>query len=476
MAKQSRLSLFRVVLGQLGWPLFFGGAACVGFYVLIRQGVITSPWVIRYFDNHPVQFVETAMFFVALSALILKLVDVVRQQAIVGRDMLEPHTTGGAKAEDADRLLQSLEANPKPAQQSYLGRRLRNALRFVGRNGSADGLDDELKYLSEADHQQRAESYSLVKIVIWATPMLGFLGTVIGISAALGNLSPDVLVGASAASQELTAKAENASGAERERLLQAAAAEREQSQVARKQAMNGLRGGLNVAFDTTTLALTLSIILMFAQFMVDRMESQLLAAVDAQTRRHLENRFEQTGGDRDPQLAFMRRMAETVLQSSEDLVQRQAEIWQASMEAAGERWTGLVGDAGRQLQQSLITTLNDALESHADRIAAVGDRFDRQSSQTWSGLAKAIEANVQVVGAQNAKLVKHGELLRDLLEATGDVRRLEAALNDNLGALAGSKNFEDTVMSLAAAIHLLNTRLNGPVAATEDTTAKGRAA
>ena len=44
--------------------------------------------------------------------------------------------------------------------------------------------------------------------------------------------------------------------------------------------------------------------------------------------------------------------------------------------------------------------------------------------------------------------------------ATGEVIGLEAALNDNLKALAGSKNFEDTVMSLSAAIHLLSTRLS----------------
>jgi hypothetical protein len=41
------------------------------------------------------------------------------------------------------------------------------------------------------------------------------------------------------------------------------------------------------------------------------------------------------------------------------------------------------------------------------------------------------------------------------------VTQLQQALNQNLHALAGAKNFEDTVMSLAAAIHLLNARLNG---------------
>jgi hypothetical protein len=61
--------------------------------------------------------------------------------------------------------------------------------------------------------------------------------------------------------------------------------------------------------------------------------------------------------------------------------------------------------------------------------------------------------------AQQLALLRQGEVMSRAVEATGDVMKLEQALNENLRALAGSKNFEDTVMSLAAAIHLLNTRL-----------------
>lgn len=45
-----------------------------------------------------------------------------------------------------------------------------------------------------------------------------------------------------------------------------------------------------------------------------------------------------------------------------------------------------------------------------------------------------------------------------VLAATGDVMKLEQAQRES-GRPAGSKNFEDTVISLSAAIHLLNTRL-----------------
>ena len=53
------------------------------------------------------------------------------------------------------------------------------------------------------------------------------------------------------------------------------------------------------------------------------------------------------------------------------------------------------------------------------------------------------------------------------VEAAGEVTRLEDALNRNLAALAGAKHFEQTVLSLAAAVNMLSARLaespNAPI-------------
>jgi len=46
------------------------------------------------------------------------------------------------------------------------------------------------------------------------------------------------------------------------------------------------------------------------------------------------------------------------------------------------------------------------------------------------------------------------------VQASGEVVRLEDALNRNLAALAGSRHFEQTVLNLAAAVQLLNARLS----------------
>ena len=63
----------------------------------------------------------------------------------------------------------------------------------MARTGSADWLEDHLKYLSDVDAASAARSYGLVRFIVWAIPIMGFLGTVIGITVAIANLSPTQL-------------------------------------------------------------------------------------------------------------------------------------------------------------------------------------------------------------------------------------------------------------------------------------------
>ncbi len=53
-------------------------------------------------------------------------------------------------------------------------------------------------------------------------------------------------------------------------------------------------------------------------------------------------------------------------------------------------------------------------------------------------------------------------MLLKVVEAGDQIARLEQTLNRNLQSLAGAKKFEETVVSLAAAIQLLSARLGQP--------------
>ena len=118
-----------------------------------------------------------------------------------------------------------------------------------------------------------------------------------------------------------------------------------------RQAMEGLMAGLYVAFDTTSLALSLSMVLMFVQFLAERMETQLLSIVDTRASEELMGRFETTGTARDPQVATIQRMAREVIQANEKLVARQSEIWKASIDAANEHWSQSARESAEQIRE-----------------------------------------------------------------------------------------------------------------------------
>jgi biopolymer transport protein ExbB/TolQ len=427
-ASPHRLSLL-AILGNLGWPLLLGLAATSLFFALVYRGPLNTPTMHRYFASHPVTFFETGLFFVGLAALGLKLLEVASQFVGLRSVQLADVPEGGNAIDDCNGLRTQLDQLPANAQRSHLARRLRDALDHVARTGTAAQLGDELKYLADVENARQQESYGLVRIVIWATPMLGFLGTVMGITEALGDLS---------ANAKLLATSIDT-------------------------AIQGLLGGLYVAFDTTALALTLSMILMFIQFMIDRVEQQLLTAVDNRANESLMGRFQGTSTSTDPAVAAIERVAHAMLRATEQLVQRQAQVWQGTIESAHQEWQGLYDTAGEQLRASLAAAMGDAvresLRLHTEQVAALDAAFARPLVEQWEKVEQGLDRQTDKLRDHATQLQGQTDILAKAIAATGDVLRLEKALNGNLAALAESRNFEDTVMSLSAAIHLLTTRL-----------------
>ena len=120
------------------------------------------------------------------------------------------------------------------------------------------------------------------------------------------------------------------------------------------------------------------------------------------------------------------------------------------------------------------------MSAHAEALAKAEQLANQRSTERWEQIQNAMHQQSQALAAQHAEMTKQGGVMLKVLAATGEVANLESALNHNLSALAGSKNFEDTVMSLSAAIHLLSTRLgvtkSQDVQLRGDSPGKGRAA
>jgi biopolymer transport protein ExbB/TolQ len=400
-------------------PVLWGAAGSVAFYAVVHTLFQTNQYVQRYFAGHPVDYIETIAFFVGLAFLILRAVDVRAQLGRLEQALLGEAPSGGQPVTDCDSLLTRLANLPARRQGDYLVARVRDALTAVRRAGTAEKLDDELKYLADMGAVNVQGSYGLVRVIIWAIPILGFLGTVIGITMAIAVLSPQAL----------------------------------------EESLPAVTKGLGVAFDTTAQALGLSMVLMFGQYWLDRVEGRLLARVEARAAEELTGRFEQYVPGGDGQVAAVRRIAETVLQTAERLVQRQTELWQATIEAAHERWSQLVSTGQKQMETALAGALSQSLKAHAGQLAAVEQTAAERNRRHWEQVQKALSGSAEAVAAQQLELVKQGEVLLKIVDATGQVAKVEETLNRNLTALAGSRNFEETVLSLSAAIHLLNARL-----------------
>jgi biopolymer transport protein ExbB/TolQ len=468
-------------------PVIWGSLACLAFYAAIVQGASQDSFLERYFASHEVEYITTALFFIGTAALVIKLVGLIIQFASLNHSLLAEAPTEGQPVQEIDTLLEQLDHAPATLQSSYLMRRLRETLEYVRRKSSADTIEPHLRYLEEVDLARMHHSYATVRIIVATIPILGFLGTVIGITLAIAKLSGESM------DQQLPA----------------------------------VISGLSVAFDTTALALSLSIAMLFLKFVVERFEIHLLTEVDTRATAQFLGRFRQYGTDTDPHLASVSRMSENVLETVQSATQEQSQFLAQSLDHANMQWAGLATNLAATLEQTFSEAITKGLKLHAEGLnqgvvrhaqdleetlirhaellneglgqhttivteaeqlvaeenrrhladveAAVGEAMlvatDRQEKliQQAEKLLKEMQvALVEAAGttvAQQQQLIKQSDILLKVVEATGQVKKLEDVLNSNLAALASSHHFEQTVTSLSATLQLLSAQLGQPIPA-----------
>jgi len=395
-------------------PILWGSAAAGAFFCLIHGGVISDVNVVRYLAGHWVEYVEVLLFCVGLASLALKAVDVATQRRGLAGCGLPPIPDGGQDPAFAAELAAALP-DTLPAD-AWLPRRLREALDFVGRTGAADGLEDHLKYLADLDASRAAGGHGLVKFVVWAIPIMGFLGTVIGITEAIANLSPTQL-------ENITL----------------------------------VVAGLGVAFDTTATALALSMVLMFVQFILDRQEQQLLAAVDETAWATLAGRFQTPAGGDVTALAVAR-LGEAVTRSTRELIEAQAKAWQGLEQTAGAGVERMLAESGVALRTAVTTSLEETLGRWHSSLAEAHAHLTGAHEDRWAKAAGALSEAVAGLGRQQGEHAGQTELLARVVDATRDIATLERALEGNLATLGSAGRFEETLTALSAAVQLLAAR------------------
>jgi biopolymer transport protein ExbB/TolQ len=400
-------------------PILWGAAASAGFFGLVHSGLLGDHFFQRYCAGHQVNYVETILFWMGVAILAIKALDLAAQRAAFDGPVFGARASGDRSQHDSTALLALLTRANARRPDHYLVRRLREGLEFICRRETAENLDDQLKHLSDMDAERAHASYALLRLIVWAIPILGFLGTVIGITMAIASLKPTAL----------------------------------------EESMLDVTAGLGVAFDTTALALALSILLMFGQYYIERAENALLGDVDRRVEAELVGRFAADAASPAGDAGWLRHVGQSLVESMENLVRRQADVWRASLDTAEQRWDHAAENAAGQWQAALSAALSESLQSHAQRLAAAEESAVEKSRRQWGELQNALGAHIGSLAAVEQALVQKAEILDRAVAGTEYVAELEQTLNRNLAALAGAKNFEETVVSLSAAIQLLSSRM-----------------
>lgn len=403
---------------------------------LIRFGIIEHPLLDRYL-HHGVQQVTMAMFFCALGTLLAKVLAMRAENRSFHAVELPEWNGKPVAVSETESILSTLQNLPMRIRQTYLGRRVESVLDFVQQRGSAGDLDDQIRTLSDNDAMFLEGSYGLTRFITWAIPILGFLGTVLGITDAISGVD--------------TGKLESSG-------------------------LNQVTGGLSEAFDSTALALALTMITMFCSYLVERFETSLLERVDAYVDENLLHRFQRLDSDSEPFIAAVQQNAQVLLTATEQLVRQQATLWMQTITETHRAHA----EIQEGLQQRLTAGLRSALEETLNRQTEYIEGMEARAAERTTGMINQIHTVVEALREtgreqhQGLQIVADqvGEQAWALLAikeqegAIAQLMRMQQSLDQNLAAIAGAGAFEEAMHSLTAAIHLLTTRHGQPRAAT----------
>jgi biopolymer transport protein ExbB/TolQ len=255
MTRTGRRSTRRAPGEGASWPAA-GGASVVTilFYVglsLFPGGRVSDLFTERGWVPYVITLVS-AWALLLLGGRLLRL----RQEArSLERDLVVAGSDGRIGPGDALTAIAGLQDRAVGLESSFLVARLDRALRHFESRRKVVEVVEYLSSESSADEGRVDASYALVRVFVWVVPTLGFIGTVIGIGAAVGGFSETLEAASSLAGM--------------------------------KESIGLVTGGLGVAFDTTLLALVMSILIMFPASAVQRVEENFLGEVEDYCADHL---------------------------------------------------------------------------------------------------------------------------------------------------------------------------------------------
>lgn len=399
------------ILGTLG---------TVAFYYVIYQPSMHGTILHRYTTEHAVEHVIVALFIWGIFDILVKFLSFPREILALRHEWLPPRQ-GRESVGSAAALLDLVKGKAGWLRESKVGKRLARALEFVSEKGSADEYREHLVYLSELDDDDTHSNYTLMRFVIGVTPVLGFLGTVIHFGTALSGFTAEEVV----------------------------------------EKLPSIISEMGAAFNTTAVALTAAMTMMFALFICERKESSIVHSIDRFVERELLNRFEAKDPNILPFLSAVQSANESSLQAIETTLQRQIAVWTQTLDVLFQRFDERQQHEAHGWESALDVlqrrqeTFDSGREERLRQVLSQVDvRQDKHMSQIQSLLERTVSIKDDFAGL--------AKVLRELASDEGKLVELQGHLADNLRVLRETQQIEDALHGLTGAIHLLTARHRQP--------------
>jgi len=274
------------------WTVLLGLGMTALCYLLILPTYGTRFWNLLTAGTWVVP-IESFLMFWAVAILIFKSRKLLRQRESMLFDALPESLSSEITLTTLDKFTSHVRELPSEASESFLIQRVLRGLEHFRVRRNASETATMLASQSEIDGAAVASSYALLNVFIWAIPILGFIGTVLGLGNAVADLS------------------ESLGGAESVDDI--------------KVTLQNITGNLGTAFDTTLIALIMALLLKFPTSSMQKAEEDLLNSVDEYCNENLLRRLNDGRlgtSDGEPNTAVVAQLIEAVGDQMGQLVQQ----------------------------------------------------------------------------------------------------------------------------------------------------------
>jgi biopolymer transport protein ExbB/TolQ len=200
--------------------------------------------VVLVLDRGWTPYAMTVCAFFALVILFIKSRKLAFQMKALDIEIIPQANDFSLTPETAQDALKRMYGLVDDTKRIVLFNRIERALMNLKNIGNVSDVSEMLRAQAENDENLMESSYSLLRGLIWSIPIFGFIGTVVGLSGAIGAfgavLSTNANVGAL------------------------------------KESLTPVTSNLSVAFDTTFLALMLAITVQMIMTMIQKREETFL--------------------------------------------------------------------------------------------------------------------------------------------------------------------------------------------------------